>query len=676
MARYAMFLVMGLSFGLWLNGDLHASSHQLGDDLPPVVDWIVATDDGPTPPIVSGCDKLAVYDINKPNKTILDGGYAQSPAQLTASSDGTVIVGNFLTNVDAIHALTNRGRVDGSWRPVFLAGNLSARRALLITRDDQNIILPYAAGIGSQPVSDIYTATGGPDMFRPGKLPEPRMLVPGLAPAAMVDSLDAQTLYVADLKGKLYRIDLATFQIVEPALDYPPTDGGIANRALRTYMTISPDGGFLVINGGPKAWLTVVDLATWTLSTVRLSGLTTNWGVSFNYAVHDDALLAVHGRNRIGVYRFRRTLDPELLAAASVNPYSGLDIEGAVNYVAPDVAWSGRGDKVVGGASATVNFPMFDFSPGPPATLKAARGFKVCEVPESLPLPPVPPMPQQVLSFNLPAFATPTPSPTLPPTPTDTPEPTPTPTATPTEPPTPSATPSPSAPPSPTATPSLTPTTTPTPAPLYLPLVLREACIPEQRRVDAVLVLDASLSMLELAAPGDPRTKLDAAREAARAFLDALRLDQGDQAAIAAFNAQARLLAPLGGDRAALEAALDAIQPAAQTCLVCGVDVGAAELAGPRHRPAHAAVLVLLTDGRSNPQPPSAAVERARAAKAAGIRIYAVGLGADLDEAALREIASDPAAYHHAPTAAELVAIYRAIAVDIPCPATAFWGGR
>ncbi len=48
----------------------------------------------------------------------------------------------------------------------------------------------------------------------------------------------------------------------------------------------------------------------------------------------------------------------------------------------------------------------------------------------------------------------------------------------------------------------------------------------------------------------------------------------------------------------------------------------------------------------------------------------------DLDEAALREMASGPEAYRHAPSAAELAGIYRGIAVDIPCPAAAFWGGR
>jgi Mg-chelatase subunit ChlD len=194
--------------------------------------------------------------------------------------------------------------------------------------------------------------------------------------------------------------------------------------------------------------------------------------------------------------------------------------------------------------------------------------------------------------------------------------------------------------------------------------------------VDAVLVLDASQSMLEAAAPGSPQTKLDASREAARAFLDVLHLDQGDQASLVAFNAQATLLTGLTTDRSALDAALASIVPAPQTCLVCGVDAGAIELTSPRHKPGNAPVLILLTDGRSNPRPVSEAVVRAAEAKSVGVRVYTIGLGSELDEAALRAMASGAGAYFHAPSGQELAGIYREIAVDIPCPAGAFWGGR
>lgn len=66
---------------------------------------------------------------------------------------------------------------------------------------------------------------------------------------------------------------------------------------------------------------------------------------------------------------------------------------------------------------------------------------------------------------------------------------------------------------------------------------------------------------------------------------------------------------------------------------------------------------VLLTDGRSNPRPASEAVARAGEAKAAGMTVFTIGLGADIDVEALAEI-------------------YRAIAVALPCPVGVFWGGR
>jgi len=256
-------------------------------------------------------------------------------------------------------------------------------------------------------------------------------------------------------------------------------------------------------------------------------------------------------------------------------------------------------------------------------------------------------------------------------TPTDTPVPTGTPTHTATPPPTPTPTATPTATDAPTAAP--TPTVTPRPRPLYLPLVLGERCVPEKRRVDVALVVDASTSMTEPTAGG--RTKLDMARTAAGVFLDQLHFDRGDQVALVAFNRDATLLQGLTGDRAALDAALGAIQVAPQTCLACGVAAGADELAGARKGSGHQPVLVLMTDGRSNPRPVEEAVARAGEAKAGGVVVFTIGLGDDLDEAALVKMASTPAHYHHAPEAAALADIYRRIAVDLPCPAEQFWGG-
>jgi Mg-chelatase subunit ChlD len=172
---------------------------------------------------------------------------------------------------------------------------------------------------------------------------------------------------------------------------------------------------------------------------------------------------------------------------------------------------------------------------------------------------------------------------------------------------------------------------------------------------------------------GAPRT---AARAAAAVFLDQLQLAAGDQAAVVAFNRDAMLLAPLTADRTALDAALGAITTAQFTRIDRGIAVARDELTGPRHQPANTAVMIVLTDGRANPVPADVAVDEARRAKEAGVVVFTVGLGQDLDVAALVAIATRPAWFYAAPDAEALAGIYRAIAVTIPCPAVAFWGNR
>ena len=55
---------------------------------------------------------------------------------------------------------------------------------------------------------------------------------------------------------------------------------------------------------------------------------------------------------------------------------------------------------------------------------------------------------------------------------------------------------------------------------------------------------------------------------------------------------------------------------------------------------------------------------------------FTVGLGDELDVWALEAMASRPSYFHRAPDGEDLRAIYRAIAVEIPCPAKDYWGGR
>jgi len=238
---------------------------------------------------------------------------------------------------------------------------------------------------------------------------------------------------------------------------------------------------------------------------------------------------------------------------------------------------------------------------------------------------------------------------------------------------TPSPSPTPSATPSPTAT--ATPSPTPRPARLFLPLGLREArCLPDTQRMDALLVIDTSTSMLDLTVSG--RLKLDAAVEAAALFVDRLALGAGDQAGIVYFNREAHLARQLTGDRAALHRALARPEANLQTCLVCGVEAALAELTSSRRLAPNIPVMIVLTDGLSNPRPAAEAVEAARRAKQAGIVVFTVGLGTELDLEALAAMASRPRYFYRTEDAEQLARIYAEIAVEIPCPSDGYWGRR
>jgi hypothetical protein len=255
---------------------------------------------------------------------------------------------------------------------------------------------------------------------------------------------------------------------------------------------------------------------------------------------------------------------------------------------------------------------------------------------------------------------TPTPTDTLTPVPSETPTPTHT------------------VPVVPSATTILTrpppPTASPTPAPLVLPVALKEQCSPAVRRADVALVLDASSSMLEPSAGG--RAKIDAAKAAARGFLQSLDLAGGDQVAVIWFNERAHLELPLSRDRAQLDAALDRITTAQLTRIDLGVATARLELGSLRRRLTNTPVMIVLTDGRANPVGPEAAVLEAAAAKEAGILLFTIGLGDDLDFDALQAMASRPDYFYRAPDAEQLGAIYATIATTIPCPASGFWSRR
>lgn len=176
-------------------------------------------------------------------------------------------------------------------------------------------------------------------------------------------------------------------------------------------------------------------------------------------------------------------------------------------------------------------------------------------------------------------------------------------------------------------------------------------CLPARQPVDVALVLDSSGSMV-----GQP---LDDAKAAAKQFLD--RIDPStDQAASISFSDSASVDQVLTANIGPLRGAIDGLTAGGGTNIADGIARGQAELESPRHKPANARVMVLLSDGRPTAGgDPRAAAD---AAKAAGLRIFTIGLGNEIDPELMRALASIPSNFYFAPDSGALDAIYEQIA--------------
>ena len=170
----------------------------------------------------------------------------------------------------------------------------------------------------------------------------------------------------------------------------------------------------------------------------------------------------------------------------------------------------------------------------------------------------------------------------------------------------------------------------------------------EVKNLDVVLTLDSSGSM-QWNDPADQR------KEAARQFISALI--PGDRAAVVDFDDRGRLVTGLTTDRAVATAAVGSIDSNGGTDIGAGVRLGNSELIGGGD-PDHLKAQIVLTDGVGNYD------ERLTAeAKAAGIVIYTVSLGYDVDAGLLQRIAAGTGGTYYAVSNADgLPQVFRRIA--------------
>lgn len=151
-----------------------------------------------------------------------------------------------------------------------------------------------------------------------------------------------------------------------------------------------------------------------------------------------------------------------------------------------------------------------------------------------------------------------------------------------------------------------------------------------KERATVMLTLDTSVSMI---APDVPPTRLGAAQVAARSFVE--QLPDGVQVGLVTFDKTAALRVPPTTDRAALTAAIDALETGSGTATPAGIRLALETLRGlppgDSGQPAPAAI-VLMSDGTptiglDGLSPVEATDAAVQAARDAGVPIDTIAFG-------------------------------------------------
>lgn len=184
---------------------------------------------------------------------------------------------------------------------------------------------------------------------------------------------------------------------------------------------------------------------------------------------------------------------------------------------------------------------------------------------------------------------------------------------------------------------------------------------------DVLVVIDVSGSMDDDG--NDPPQPLTAVKEAAARFIN--RLGTNDQSGVVTFATAAATLRPLSNDTAGAAAVVGGITiptgaASSYTNTSEGIAAAAAELQSANHNENARKVMVMLTDGLAtapgtNEEADAAALSAALAAKDAGINVYAIGLGANVNMDFITSVASAPEQAYQALSSADIDRIYQTI---------------
>ncbi len=178
-----------------------------------------------------------------------------------------------------------------------------------------------------------------------------------------------------------------------------------------------------------------------------------------------------------------------------------------------------------------------------------------------------------------------------------------------------------------------------------------ERAVDYDRSIAVVLAIDTSGSMSGGA--------IEQARVAALSFLDSLA--PGDQAAVVSFSNTVEFVQPMTHDVDALRAAVASLQASGNTALYQGVSdaIDRAAEATPSRK-----VVIILSDGEDYGGVSHVSREDALwKAALSGVTVYAIGLGAGIDQPFLEEIThSTQGGLLVAPTPDDVAATYALLA--------------
>lgn len=187
------------------------------------------------------------------------------------------------------------------------------------------------------------------------------------------------------------------------------------------------------------------------------------------------------------------------------------------------------------------------------------------------------------------------------------------------------------------------------------------------KTLDMMLVIDRSGSI--------DSTELGQLKTSAKAFVDAVSpTPSGTHVGQSSFATAGTLDLHLNDNATTIKAAIDALVSVGATNLKEGIEKATGEVdnAHEHERPAVPDVMVVMTDG--NPNVPGSTVAEAKAfgkaaadvAKAAGVEIFVVGIGSDVDATYLKTIASGD---DHFFSAADFEALKAELMKLAECPA-------